>query len=191
MWTHDSTEYVTVAGENWLASASEYPRSMLALWASRPWAPTALPCGRTFDVVNLPGLFGRRVLDELWSSGPGCGPVASHNNRILIFAQVGAAERLRALLIWEEWARHVPRLLCHGIGDVVTVPPVQRSLDGPEGPGRWIVAPDSRDPWLPGAPVLLWACVRAARTAAPSSGDSPAAPAPPPGASGERHLPLA
>jgi hypothetical protein len=76
MWTHQSIEYVTVAGEAWLASASEYPRSMRALWESQPWAPTVLPCGRTFDAVNLPGLFGRRVLDELWETGPGCGPYA-------------------------------------------------------------------------------------------------------------------
>ena len=95
MWTHQSIEYVTVAGEAWLASASEYPRSMRALWESQPWAPTVLPCGRTFDIVNLPGLFGRRVLDELWESGPGCGPVATHRGRILVFAEVGTAARLR------------------------------------------------------------------------------------------------
>ncbi|WP_370146368.1 bifunctional DNA primase/polymerase [Streptacidiphilus sp. EB129] len=164
MWTHQSIEYVTVAGEAWLASASEYPRSMRALWESRPWAPTVLPCGRTFDVVNLPGLFGRRVLDELWATGPGCGPVATHRGRILLFAQVGAAQQLRTLLVWEEWARSVPPLLCHSAGDAITVPPVQRAVDAPEGPNRWIVAPDTREPWLPGASVLLWACVRAART---------------------------
>jgi hypothetical protein len=163
MWTHQSIEYVTVAGEAWLASASEYPRSMRALWESQPWAPTVLPCGRTFDAVNLPGLFGRRVLDELWETGPGCGPVATHRGRIVIFAEVGTAARLRTLLVWEEWARDVPPLLCHGYGDAITVPPVQRMVDAPEGPNRWIVAPDSREPWLPGASVLLWACVRAAR----------------------------
>jgi hypothetical protein len=40
-------------------------------------------------------------------------------------------------------------------------------VDAPDSPGlgggRWIVAPDSREPWLPGAAVVLWACVRAAR----------------------------
>jgi len=174
MWTHESIEYITVAGEAWLASASEYPRSMRALWESRPWAPTVLPCGRTFDVVNLPGVFGRRVLDELWESGPGCGPVATHRGRILVFAEVGAAQRLRTLLVWEEWARGVPPVLCHGAGDAITVPPVQRMADAPEGPNRWIVAPDTREPWLPGASVLLWACVRAAR-----SGSAPAAPSDP------------
>lgn len=164
MWTHESIEYVTVAGEAWLASASEYPRSMRALWESRPWAPTVLPCGRTFDVVNLPGVFGRRVLDELWESGPGCGPVATHRGRVLVFCTVGTAQRLRTLLVWEEWARGVPPVLCHGAGDAITVPPVQRMVDAPEGPNRWIVAPGTREPWLPGASVLLWACVRAARS---------------------------
>lgn len=163
MWTYDSVEYLTVAAENWLASASEYPRSMRALWASRPWAPTVLPCGRTFDVVNLPGLFGRRVLDELWRSGPGCGPVAGLRGRVLVFAQVGTAERLRTLLAWEEWVRSVPPLLCHGAGDAITVPPAQRPVDAPETHGRWIVPPEGGDPWLPGASTLLWACVRAAR----------------------------
>jgi hypothetical protein len=100
--------------------------------------------------------------------------VASHRGRILVFAQVGAAARLRSLLVWEEWARDVPPLLCHGAGDAVTVPPVRRALDGPEGPGRWIVAPDTREPWLPGAAVLLWACVRAARATAPAA--TPTAP---------------
>jgi hypothetical protein len=199
IWTYESVEYVTVAGEAWLASASEYPRSLKALWAARPWAPTVLPCGRVFDVVNLPGLFGRRVLDELWTSGPGCGPAATYRGRILLFAQVGTAQRLRSLLTWEEWARDVPPILCHGPGDAVTVPPVQRMADahdtqdahdpaaalggrpgipdasaspagrvasGAVGPGlgRWIVAPDTREPWLPGAAVLLRTFLHIARS---------------------------
>ncbi|MFD8756433.1 bifunctional DNA primase/polymerase [Kitasatospora sp. NPDC059577] len=167
IWTHQSVEYVSVAGEAWLASASEYPRSMRALWETRPWAPSVLPCGRAFDVISMPALFGRRVLDELWASGPGCGPVAAHRGRTLLFVQPGAAPRLRRLLAWEEWARDVPPLLCHGKGDTVTVPPLQRMLNSPDSPGlgagRWIVAPEDREPWLPGASVLLWACVRAAR----------------------------
>lgn len=167
IWTYQSVEYVTVAGEAWLASASEYPRSMRALWESRPWAPAVLPCGRAFDVISMPAVFGRKVLDELWASGPGCGPVASFRGRTLLFVQPGAAPRLRSLLAWEEWAREVPPLLCHGQGDAVTVPPMQRMVDAPDSPGtgagRWIVAPDSTEPWLPGAAVVLWASVRAAR----------------------------
>jgi hypothetical protein len=170
IWTEHSEQsvaHLTVAGEAWLASASEYPRSLRALWEARPWAPTVLPCGRAFDVISLPTLFGRRMLDELWSSGPGCGPVAEYRGRTLLFVQPGAAPRLRTLLAWEEWARDVPPLLCHGLGDAVTVPPVRRAPDQPTAPGapigRWIVAPDTSEPWLPSAGVLLWACVRAAR----------------------------
>jgi hypothetical protein len=194
MWTHESIEYVTVAGEAWLASASDYPRSLRALRESRPCAPTVLPCGRTFDVVNMPSLFGRRVLDELWAAGPGCGPVATHRGRILLFAQVGTADQLRTLLTWEEWARELPPLLCHGQGDAVTVPPVQRALDGPPDPGnsgRWIVAPDTLDPWLPGTAALLRACVRAARnltrpdTSTPPPTPSSASLAAPPPATAE------
>ncbi|MEU1317386.1 bifunctional DNA primase/polymerase [Streptomyces tibetensis] len=85
----------------------------------------------------------------------------------------------------------VPPLLCHGTGDAVTVPaPSERTTpadpapsEGPARTGpaptgttapahaatrsasRWLVAPDTRQPWLPGPEVLLWAAVRAARSA--------------------------
>ncbi|MGC9500085.1 bifunctional DNA primase/polymerase [Streptomyces sp. WG7] len=84
----------------------------------------------------------------------------------------------------------VPPLLCHGAGDAVTVPApmgvaagrapvdaVVRSApaDAAAGPApagesarsgsRWLVAPDTRRPWLPGPEILLWAAVRAARAA--------------------------
>ncbi|MFE7664758.1 bifunctional DNA primase/polymerase [Streptomyces celluloflavus] len=170
-----TASYVTLAGADWLASASPYPRSVHALWAARPAAPSVLPCGTAFDVINAPALFGRRMVDRLWSAGPGSGPVAAHRGRILLFAAPGTAQRLPALLAWEEWAAAVPPLLCHGTGDAVTVPPLyprgtadgadQGAADAPAG-SRWLVAPDVRIPWLPGPDILLWACVRAARAAA-------------------------
>ncbi|MFF2928102.1 bifunctional DNA primase/polymerase [Streptomyces celluloflavus] len=170
-----TASYVTLAGADWLASASPYPRSVHALWAARPAAPSVLPCGTAFDVINTPALFGRRMVDRLWSAGPGSGPVAAHRGRILLFAAPGTAQRLPALLAWEEWAAAVPPLLCHGSGDAVTVPPLyprgaadgadQGAADSPAG-SRWLVAPDVRIPWLPGPDILLWACVRAARAAA-------------------------
>ena len=50
------------------------------------------------------------------------------------------------------------------------LPALLSTGDGtPEAPGttrlgsRWLVAPDTRRPWLPGPDVLLWAAVRAAR----------------------------
>ncbi|NEE19591.1 hypothetical protein G3M58_75630, partial [Streptomyces sp. SID7499] len=85
----------------------------------------------------------------------------------LLFAAPGTAQRLPSLLAWEEWGSSgsgdsgeqrgaMPPLLCHGTGDAVTVPPLTcASSDG--GP-RWVVAPDTRNPWLPGPDVLLWAC---------------------------------
>src|SRR5258705_406269 len=61
------------------------------------------------------------------------------------------------------------RMLGRGTGDGVPVPPLYQdpAADVRDGAGisRWVVAPDTRHPWLPGADVLLWACVRAARTA--------------------------
>lgn len=162
----DVTSGVTSDGAAWLASAETYPRSALAHWRARPTAPAVLPCGTAFDVVGVPPVFGRRMLDRLWGEGPGSGPVAVHRGRVLLFAAPGTAQRLPSLLEWEEWGPAVPPVLCHGTGDAVTVPP----LVAPGTPAgrlasRWLVAPGARHPWLPGPEVLLWACVRAARTA--------------------------
>ncbi|MGW1063470.1 hypothetical protein ACWD4F_02945 [Streptomyces aureus] len=65
--------------------------------------------------------------------------------------------------------RQMPPLLCHGTGDAITVPPPCTGAVGPAGArpdSRWLVAPDTRQPWLPGPEILLWAAVRAARAAA-------------------------
>ncbi|MFC9271692.1 bifunctional DNA primase/polymerase [Streptomyces zhihengii] len=153
---------VTPPGAGWLASAETFPRSALAQWENRPAAPAVLPCGSVFDVVNVPSTFGRRMLDRLWGEGPGSGPVAMHRGRMMLFATPGTAQRLPSLLHWEEWGEAVPPLICHGAGDAVTVPPLTPSDSGTAP--RWLVAPDTRHPWLPGPEVLLWACVRAART---------------------------
>ncbi|MGW0289460.1 bifunctional DNA primase/polymerase [Streptomyces tuirus] len=177
---------VTPDGAAWLASAGTYPRSTLALWEERPDAPVVLPCGAVFDVVSAPAMFGRRMLDRLWDDGPGSGPVAQFRGRMLLFAAPGTAQRLPALLEWEEWGDRdgreatrtdaVPPLLCHGTGDAVTVPALSESVSPATPPpagttaharsaSRWLVAPDTRQPWLPGPEVLLWAAVRAARSA--------------------------
>ncbi|MEV1020743.1 bifunctional DNA primase/polymerase [Streptomyces sp. NPDC050264] len=162
---------VTPDGAAWLASAGTYPRSALAHWASRPAAPVVLPCGSVFDVVNVPAIFGRRMLDRLWDEGPGTGPVAAHRGRMLLFTAPGTAQRLPSLLQWEEWGPAVPPLLCHGTGDAVTVPaPTTRATPSDQHlESRWVVAPDTRRPWLPGPEVVLWACVRAARAAVDAS----------------------
>ncbi|MEU8978435.1 bifunctional DNA primase/polymerase [Streptomyces sp. NPDC048309] len=185
---------VTSEGAAWLASAGTYPRSTLALWEERPSAPVVLPCGSAFDVVNAPAIFGRRMLDRLWDDGPGSGPVATYRGRMLLFAAPGTAQRLPSLLEWEEWgsrgaadrtedraqsreaAGHagrcqgVPPLLCHGTGDAVTVPALSADDTGTSAAARlesrWLVAPDTRHPWLPGPEILLWAAVRAARASA-------------------------
>lgn len=163
------TAFVTPEGAAWLASASAFPRSVQALWSARPTAPSVLPCGIAFDVVNLPALFGRRLLERLWATGPGSGPVAVHRGRFLLLAAPGTAQRLPSLLGWEEWGAAMPPILCHGVGDAVTVPALyaeagEAGCEDTEGAAvsRWVVAPDTRHPWLPGADVLLWACVRAA-----------------------------
>ncbi|WP_431331002.1 bifunctional DNA primase/polymerase [Streptomyces sp. IPPR8] len=163
---------VTADGAAWLASAGAHPRTALAFWEERPEAPVVLPCGSAFDVVSAPAIFGRRMLDRMWDEGPGSGPVAEFRGRMLLFAAPGTAQRLPSLLEWEEWSARgrdggrtgeVPPLLCHGAGDAVTVPaPVGGSA---RSGSRWLVAPDTRLPWLPGPEMLLWAAVRAARAA--------------------------
>ncbi|MFF4169863.1 hypothetical protein [Streptomyces sp. NPDC001744] len=167
------TARVTADGAAWLASAAAGREAALTHWESRPASPATLPCGTVFDVVSVDQVFGRRMLDRLWAEGPGSGPVAVHRGRMMLFTVPGAAQRLPALLDWEADAASgrdgrgragaVPRPLCHGRGDAVTVPPLVPS--GTAGP-RWLVAPDTRHPWLPGPEVVLWACVRAARAAA-------------------------
>lgn len=131
-----------------------HPRSTLSLWEARPTAPAVLPCGSAFDVVNVPVVFGRRMLDRLWEEGPGSGPVAVHRGRMLLFAAPGTAHRLPALLHWEEWGEAIPVLLCHGRGDAIAVPALRPSAADPaaDGPAadrpasRWLVAPDGRQP---------------------------------------------
>ena len=163
---------VTSDGAAWLASAGTYPRSTLALWKERPDAPVVLPCGSAFDVVSAPAVFGRRMVDRLWEDGPGSGPVATYRGRMLLFAGPGTAQRLPSLMGWEEWGTNpgersrtesVPPLLCHGKGDAVTVPALVGTASSAPFDSRWLVAPDTRRPWLPGAEILLWAAVRAAR----------------------------
>ncbi|MBU6534540.1 bifunctional DNA primase/polymerase [Streptomyces mayonensis] len=163
---------VTSDGAAWLASAGAYPRSTMALWEERPEAPVVLPCGSAFDIVSAPAIFGRRMLDRMWEEGPGSGPVAEFRGRMLLFTAPGTAQRLPSLLEWEEWSARgrkggrtgeVPPLLCHGAGDAVTVPAPAGAP--PRSGSRWLVAPDTRQPWLPGPEILLWAAVRAARAA--------------------------
>ncbi|MCH6160456.1 hypothetical protein MMA15_08535 [Streptomyces sp. M600PL45_2] len=160
---------VTRAGADWLASACTLTASVHALWLHRPASPSVLPCGTAFDVVSAPPLPGRLILERLWSSGPGSGPVAVHRGRVLLFAAAGTAQRLPALLAWEEWrssredaiAETFPSLICLGYGDSVTIPALRPGHEEQAPcPSRWLVAPDVRRPWLPGAGVLLRACLR-------------------------------
>ncbi|NLU71251.1 hypothetical protein HCC61_00795 [Streptomyces sp. HNM0575] len=160
---------MTPAGADWLASACTLTASVHALWLHRPESPSVLPCGTAFDVVSAPPLAGRLILERLWASGPGSGPVAVHRGRLLLFAAVGTAQRLPALLNWGEWRRPgaaaaaetFPSLICLDRGDSVTIPALHGDHEGrPPSPSRWLVAPDVRHPWLPGPAVLLRACLR-------------------------------
>ncbi|EFL00054.1 LOW QUALITY PROTEIN: conserved hypothetical protein, partial [Streptomyces sp. SPB78] len=149
-----------LGGARWLAGATPDPEATLRTWAARPHAPLRLPCGTVFDLVSAPLVFGRRMVERLWAEGPGCGPLAERGDRLLLLAAPGTADRLAALLRWEQWGgspRHpLPPLLCHGRGDLASLPPLERPLPGAVR-DRWLVAPKGPRPWLPGPEVLLWA----------------------------------
>ncbi len=162
--------YVTPAGADWLASASASPRGVQALWAAAPTAAVTLPCGTAFDVISMDALFGRRVVGRLWTDGPGTGPVAARCGRVLLFATPGTAQRLPALLGWEEWGATAPPLLCYGRGDAVTVPPLF-----PPDPEPPEAAPVERDARETGAPES-----GARETGTPECGARESAPVPPP-----------
>lgn len=111
------TARVTADGAAWLASATgSRDGAALTRWESRPASPAALPCGTVFDVVNVDPVFGRRMLDRLWEEGPGSGPVAMHRGRMMLFAAPGTAQRLPALLDWEEWGKPSPGRSVTGSG---------------------------------------------------------------------------
>ena len=168
---------VTAEGAAWLASAGTYPRSTLAQWEERPTTPVVLPCGTVFDVVNVPALFGRRMLDRLWDEGPGSGPVADVPRAHAPLRLARHRPATAALLAWEEWGSPgrtgaVPPLLCHGPGDAVTVPALHtaphhrahhhahhRAHDRTRRPARVPLARRPRHPRTvaPGPEVLLWA----------------------------------
>lgn len=160
---------ITAAGVEWLLSADSPGCPVRRLWAVQPGAPGVLPCGTVFDVVSTAVVPGRALLERLWRSGPGSGPVAVHRDRLLLFAKPGTAASLPRLLAWEVWAdgggdtaETIPHVIGHGHGDTVTVPGPAASAQGATG-CRWLVAPEVRRPWLPGAEALLWAHVRAHR----------------------------
>ena len=160
----------TTAGVEWLLSADTPGQRVRLLWATQPGAPGVLRCGTVFDVVSLALVPGRALLERLWRSGPGSGPVAVHRDRLLLFAEPGTAGLLPRLLAWEVWddgggppgAETIPRVIGHGLGDTVTVPGPDPAAGAATG-CRWLVAPEVRHPWLPDAEALLWAHVRAHR----------------------------
>ena len=135
--------------------------STLALWESRPGAPVvaAVRRGPSSTSSNVPAIFGRRMLDRLWSEGPGSGPVARSTAAGCCCSPPPAPPSgCRSL-----WLGGVGRTCrtaapCHGTGDAVTVPPLAAADPPPTAGSRagWSL-PDTRHPWLPGPEVLLWA----------------------------------
>ncbi|MFE1285433.1 hypothetical protein [Streptomyces sp. NPDC058751] len=136
-----------------LFAAPGTARRLPSLLEWEEWGTGAFP-GRTGTPPGREGTAGR-------GGRPGDGAVAAPGGP---GEPAGAGHDGRA-----GRSREVPPLLCHGVGDAVTVPPPHPGDEGPEAArpdSRWLVAPDTRRPWLPGPEILLWAAVRAARAAA-------------------------
>ncbi len=175
--------YVTLAGADWLASASPHPDEMHALWATRPAAPERAAVrhrlrrdqrpralraadGRPFMVRRSRlGAGGGAPRPDPALRRSGHGPAAARAARL-----GGVGHRRPAAAVPRQRRRgHRPAAapLSGAAEDAPAIGPFL-AAEEPSAPAgsRWLVAPDVRDPWLPGPDVLLWACVRAARSVA-------------------------
>lgn len=135
-------------------------------WARTPGAAVLLPCGRTFDVLEVPAAAGERALERLERLGVQPGPVAAApHGRVWFFVAPGTAGRLPELLYRMGWDGAGLDLRGLGPGRHVTAPP---SEHGGHGPVRWLRTPDlETGPRPPAARLLLgtlaYACHRTAR----------------------------
>jgi len=131
------------------------PEQAARVWAQLPGARVLLPVGRTFDLLDVPAMAGRRALVRLERMGLHLGPVLlTPTGRAQFFVSPGAAAELPRLLYrmgWDDDA--LLDLRCLGPGDHVTAPP---SDLGGLGPVRWLrePRPDGSSP-PPEARLLL------------------------------------
>jgi hypothetical protein len=131
-------------GAHPLAFAAEIPagapfEAATEAWAQVPGAAVLLPVGRSFDVIDVAELSGRRALVRLERMGLRLGPVLlTPTGRAQFFVAPGAAAELPHLLYRTGWDDAELDLRCLGPGDHVTAPP---SDLGGLGPVRWLREP--------------------------------------------------
>ncbi|MQY12229.1 hypothetical protein SRB5_23620 [Streptomyces sp. RB5] len=134
-----------------------------AAWARTPGAAVLLPVGRSFDVIEVGAVAGRRALVRLERMGLPLGPVAvTPDGRARFLVAPGAAADLPQLLYRTGWDYADLDLRCLGPGDHFTAPPSDhRGM----GPVRWLRPPaPGSAAGLPQARLLLgtlaYACHR-------------------------------
>jgi hypothetical protein len=109
------------------------------MWQRMPGASVLLPVGRTFDILDVAELPGRRALVRLERMGLHLGPVLlTPTGRARFFVAPGAAAELPQLLYRMGWDDARLDLRCLGPGDHVVAPP---SDFGGLGPVRWLREP--------------------------------------------------
>lgn len=132
------------------------PEAVARMWERMPGASVLLPAGRTFDIIDVAELPGRRALVRLERMGLHLGPVLlTPTGRAQFFVAPGAAAELPHLLYRMGWDDARLDLRCLGPGDHVTAPPrtsagSARSA-GCASPG-WTRCPIPRGPPPPGHP---------------------------------------
>ncbi|WP_370673254.1 bifunctional DNA primase/polymerase [Streptomyces sp. DvalAA-14] len=119
--------------------AGASPQEAVEGWARVPGAAVLLPVGRSFDVIEVAEVPGRRALVRLERMGLRLGPVLlTPTGRAQFFVAPGAAAELPHLLYRMGWDDAQLDLRCLGRGDHVTAPP---SDLGGLGPVRWLREP--------------------------------------------------
>ncbi|UGQ09196.1 bifunctional DNA primase/polymerase [Yinghuangia sp. ASG 101] len=104
-------------------TATTDPDVILRWWHARPRRAVRLATGVRFDVLDVPGAAGARVLRRAERLGLPLGPVAATTSgRVRFFVAPGVAEDLPAMLDWLDWSGVDLDLRAYGTGSSVSAP---------------------------------------------------------------------
>ncbi|HSA50704.1 MAG TPA: bifunctional DNA primase/polymerase [Yinghuangia sp.] len=105
------------------SSATTDPEVILRWWRAHPRRAVRLATGVRFDVLDVPGAAGTRVLRRAERLGLPLGPVAATTSgRVQFFVAPGVAEDLPAMLDWLDWSGVELDLRAHGAAASVPAP---------------------------------------------------------------------
>lgn len=104
-------------------AATTDPDVILRWWLASPRRAVRLATGVRFDVLDVPGAAGARVLRRAERLGLPLGPVAATTSgRVRFFVAPGVAEDLPAMLDWLDWSGVELDLRAYGAGASVSAP---------------------------------------------------------------------